>query len=234
MASNDIGLAPGSLKSQGSAFRKRKEQAVLHFGSARSALAGLGRDGHVFGVTKGQFSMIDIAAAVLEKTGPADVSVWTWCIADYEIEAIGAFLTNGDIRNFRLVMDWAGAQRDMPLVAELQTRFGLDCIRVIKTHAKIVTIGNEDWRVVVRGSMNLNSNPRFEQFDVSDGGPAWDVMAGITAELWERAKPLPVRRLKHSDAVAASNAGLIQTTMTPNWAVGGSANWWNDDGRTQT
>ena len=233
MQFQDIGLAPGAIKSRGSAFAKRKERAAQHLGLARDALSGLERNGHVFGITKGQFSMIDIAAAVLEKTGPSDVAVWTWCIADYEIEAIGAFISGGDIRDFRLVMDWAGAQRDMPIVSDLQKRFGLDCIRVTKTHAKIVMVSNADWKVVIRGSMNLNANPRFEQFDVSDGGPAWTVMNDVMVEMWERAKPLPIRKLKHSDAVAALDAGEIPAAQTPDWAAGGSMSWW-DDGRSTT
>lgn len=226
MQFNDIGLAPGLIKSRSSAFGRRCEKSAQCFEMASAAIAGLERDGHVFGITKGQFSMIDIASAVLEKTGPADVAVWTWCIAEYEVEAIGAFINSGDIRDFRLVMDWAGAQRDMPIVADLQKRFGLDCIRVTKTHAKIVMISNEDWKVVIRGSMNLNANPRFEQFDASDGGAAWAVMDEVMVEMWERSKPLPVRRLKHSDAVDLLGVGSIAAAPTPDWAAGGDLSWW--------
>ncbi len=226
MKFENIGLAPAAIRSKSSAFGRRKEKSAQHLGSARDAIAGFGRDGHVFGITKGQFSMIDIAAAVLEKTGPADVAVWTLCIADYEVEAIGAFIGSGAIRDFRLVMDWAGAQRDMPIVSDLQARFGLDCIRVTKTHAKIVMVSNADWKVVIRGSMNLNSNPRFEQFDVSDGGAAWDVMDDVMVEMWDRAKPLPVRKLKHGDAVGLLNAGVAHPAPTLDWAAGGSADWW--------
>ena len=198
----EIGIDPRAIRARGSATAKRIERAGEFLGSARDALGDFDRGSHLFGVTKGAFSMIDIAAAVLEKTGPADVACWTWCIADYEVEAFGAFLGDGRVRKFRLVMDWAGAQRDMPLVSDMQQRFGLDCIRVTKTHAKIVTLATDDgWRVVIRGSMNLNANPRFEQFDVSDGGPAWGVIDGVMVELWERAKPLPVRQLRHADAV---------------------------------
>jgi hypothetical protein len=230
MSFDQLGLAPDKIKARSNAGAKRRESAALCLSTARDALVDFGRDRHVFGITKGQFSMIDIAAAVLERTGPADVSVWTWCIAEYEVSAVTAFMVNGRVRDFRLVMDWAGAQRDMPLVADLQERFGLDCIRVTKTHAKIVMIANEDWRVVIRGSMNLNSNPRFEQFDVSDGGPAYTVMADVMTELWDRAKPLPVRRMKHSDAVAGLGSANTASAPTPDWAAGGQSAWWNDAG----
>ena len=145
--------------------------------------------------------MIDIAGAALSVAGPADVSVWTWCIAEYEVEAFSAFFNDGRVRGIRVVMDWAGAQRDMPLTVDLQEKFGADCIRVTKTHAKIVTIRNADgWRIVIRGSMNLNANPRFEQFDISDDSGIFDVVAGVEAELWERGKALPVKKLRHCDA----------------------------------
>ena len=230
MQFSDIGLAPCAIKSRSSAFGRRREQSARCFAAASQAVAGLDRDGHVFGITKGQFSMIDIAAAVLEKTGPADVAVWTWCIAEYEVEAIGAFIDRGDIRDFRLVMDWAGAQRDMPIVSDLQNRFGIDCIRVTKTHAKIVMISNDDWKIVIRGSMNLNANPRFEQFDVSDGGAAWQVMDEVMVEMWARAKPLPARKMKHSDAVNLLDASVSAVPNTPDWAAGGQSSWWGGNG----
>jgi hypothetical protein len=223
----DIGLEPRAIRARGSLTAKRREIAAEYLGLARDALAGFDRGSHVFGVTKGQFSLIDLAAATLERTGPADVAVWTWCIADYEVEAIGAFLGDGRIRSFRLVIDWAGAQRDLPIVADLQTRYGTDCIRVTKTHAKIVTVSNDTWKIVVRGSMNLNANPRFEQFDVSDGGPAWDVVDGVMTELWQRAKALPIREMRHADAAASLDSSSTIMAPTPDWAAGGNAKWWD-------
>lgn len=192
---------------------------------ARAALAPFQRGAHVFGVNKGQFSAIDLAAAVLEVTGPADVSVWTWCIAEYEVEAISAFLGDGRIRSFRLVMDWAGAKRDMPLVADLQARYGIDCIRVTKTHAKLISVSTDDgWRILVRGSMNLNANPRFEQFDVSDDAAVFGVVREIEDELWARGKALPVGRLKHSDATALLAAGDV-LNAPPAW-LPEQRRWW--------
>ena len=200
-----VAFKPGMLRARGSArYRaKRASRAAFCLESASRALAGFQPGDAVFGVTKGQFSQIDLATAVLGITGPADVTAWTWCIADYEVEAMTAFIEDGRIRRFRLVMDWAGSQRDMPLVAEMQARFGADCIRITKTHAKLVLVENAGWRVLVRGSMNLNANPRLEQFDVTEGAGPADVVAGIVDELWERAPPLPVRELAHHDAQAS-------------------------------
>ena len=63
--------------------------------------------------------------------------------------------------------------------------------------------------MTVRGSMNLNANPRFEQFDVSDDPAVTAVVHEAMAELWDRAKPIAVKRLKHSDATALLDAGQV-------------------------
>lgn len=225
-----FGTNPNEMRAKGStaAFKRRQSAAVRCLGSATEALAGFDRGTHVFGLTKGQFSMIDIASAVLAKTGPADVSVWTWCIAEYEVAAITAFMTNGAVSGFRLVMDWAGAQRDMPIVADLQAQFGDDCVRVTKSHAKIVTISTEcGWRVVIRGSMNLNANPRFEQFDVSDDPAIYAVVDNMMAEMWARGRPLPVRRMVHADAVDLLAASDVRDAPAT-WMPAGAGDWWGN------
>jgi hypothetical protein len=220
------GLAPDALLSP-SAARVRRDRAAgaaVALASAREALAGFERGGHVFGLTKGQFSMIDLAAAVLEKTGPADIGLWTWAIADYETQAVTAFIADGRVRSFRMVLDFSGARRETQLLADLQAKFGADCLRVTKTHAKVATIANDRWRTTIRGSMNLNFNPRFEQFDVSDADEAFDVVDNMMAELWRAGPPLPVAETTHATAAALLATG--GTPATPGWAEGLSRQWW--------
>jgi hypothetical protein len=169
--------------------------------------------------------MIDIAAAALDVTGPAEIALWTWCIAEYEVEAFSMFFADRRVSALRVVMDWAGAQRDMPLLADLQERFGVDCIRVTKNHAKIVTIATEcGWRVTIRGSMNLNANPRFEQFDISDDAAVFDPVDEVMEELWRDGKPLPVDKLAHADAVTLFGAGDVVAPPT-NWGPPADRKW---------
>ena len=222
-------FSPGGLVSPAAAkiWRNRQLKSGLRLDSARAALADYEPGGAVFGLTKGQFSMIDIAQAVLEHTGPADVGLWTWAIADYEVQAVSAFMNDGRVRAFRLLMDYGGAKRDMPLVGELQAKFGVDCVRVSLTHAKIVTICNEKWRTVIRGSMNLNFNPRFEQFDVSDADSAFVVVETMMDEIWAKTPALPVVKVAYPDAAASLLEG--GKPNAPAWADAVSANsasWW--------
>jgi hypothetical protein len=231
MKFGDVGVEPGTVSAHGRtlAFQKRVASASKCLASAEAALAGFVRGAHIFGFTKGQFSMIDLAAAVLGIVGPADVSLWTWAIADYEAEAFGAFFRDGRVKSLRVVLDWSASQRNAALVGELQERFGLEVARITKTHAKVVTVstaGPDGWRVVIRGSMNLNFNPRFEQFDVSDDAAVFQVVADLERELLERGKPLPVAKLRHQDAAALLNAGEVENAP-PAWAeMASGKQWW--------
>jgi hypothetical protein len=224
----DLGLAPDALVTP-PASRLRRDRALtaaLCLDSARAALSGFERGSHVFGLTKGQFSMIDLAAAALEKTGPADVGLWTWAIADYEVQCVTAFMVDQRIRSFRLVLDYSGARRQTPLLVDLQTRFGADCLRITKTHAKIVTVSNDAWRATIRGSMNLNFNPRFEQFDISDGDESFDVVSGMMDELWQRGPALPVEVVTHATAADLLGQGAVPTL--PDWTTSMKVRsaWW--------
>lgn len=49
----------------------------------------------------------------------------------------------------------------------------------VRNHAKIATVTSNDRKVLLRGSMNLNFNPRFEQLDVSEGGEDYDLVREI-------------------------------------------------------
>jgi hypothetical protein len=57
-------------------------------------------------------------------------------------------------------------------------------VRYVINHAKIATVESETGlRFLLRGSMNLNFNPRFEQFDITEGGPEFDLVREIEDEL---------------------------------------------------
>lgn len=53
--------------------------------------------------------------------------------------------------------------------------------------------------MLARGSMNLNANPRFEQFDLTEGGPEFGLVAELEASL-----PVLGPVWSHLEAVEAS------------------------------
>lgn len=214
MARGDKFVVPQSIVAEGRLKQRARRDAArgLTMQSARDFLAGIEKGGHVFGVTKGQFSMIDVADALLEIAGPSDVSVWTWCIADYEVEAVTAFMRDGRIRSLRMLVDHSSTQRESSLLADIQAKFGVDSMRATKNHAKVLTIRGGGWHFVARGSMNLNSNRRLEQVDVSADEPSFRMIAAIEAEIWEAGKPLPVSEITHADT-----ARLLDKLQQPEW-----------------
>jgi len=119
-------------------------------------------------LTKGQFSLIDLIRAVLERTGPADLVVSTWTAAGREIEDAAALLGDGRIRSLRWLVDFSFQSRRPDLCGALREAFGDETIRVTRNHAKFVLASNDAWSVVVRTSMNLNKNPRLEYVEVCD------------------------------------------------------------------
>jgi hypothetical protein len=146
---------------------RRRARAIETFGSAAEAIGPITADTNLFLVTRGQFSMIDMIRHVLADVGPAAVSLWTWAIADYEVEVLGGLMADRNVTAARLVLDRSAEHRNAPTV------------RVCKNHAKIARVWTADLRVLIRGSMNLNFNPRFEQADLTVNGDDFDLVARI-------------------------------------------------------
>lgn len=65
-------------------------------------------------------------------------------------------------------MDSASEKRGQASAVSVADMFGADTIRTTRTHAKFALVGNDDWHVVITSSMNLNLNPRVEQFELTD------------------------------------------------------------------
>ena len=192
-----------------SATSVRRKRAVESFGSARECIGVVEKDMALFVITRGQFSMLDAVNVVIDQVGPCLVSVWTWAIADYEIECFENFMANGAILSGRLVIDRAAEQRNESMIEKWRACFGVDAVRVCQNHAKIATVQTDQFRVLLRGSMNLNFNPRFEQLDITEGGEDFDLVERIKNEL-----PVLRRKCSNLEAMNASKLGLAYETST--------------------
>lgn len=136
--------------------------------NARDTIAGFGHGMDVVGLTYGQFSLLDLIQAALDITGPADVAISTWSAGLYDVDAADRFVADGRIRRIRFVMDSATQKRGQASAVEIADLFGADAIRTTRSHAKFAVLTNDDWSVVITSSMNLNLNPRLEQFEMTD------------------------------------------------------------------
>lgn len=146
----------------------RKTRARLSkSASAADTIAGFGHGMDVAGLTFGQFSLLDLIDATLAITGPADVTICTWSAGFYDVDAAVRFRDSGRLRSVRFIMD-SSAKRGQATVGDVADLFGAENVRATRTHAKFALVTNEAWDVVITTSMNLNLNPRCEQFEMTD------------------------------------------------------------------
>lgn len=137
-------------------------------GRVTDAVGELTKGCEIFGFNKGQFSLLDVLLVVLERTGSADVTICTWTASGEQADGIEELMRAKEIDAVRWVVDHSFPARQPEYMANLIARFGADAIRVTSTHAKFITVVNAEWNIAIRSSMNLNTNRRFEQFEISD------------------------------------------------------------------
>jgi hypothetical protein len=170
--------------------------------TAAEAIAGLDRESEIFGFTKGQFSLLDLIGACLDVTGTAHLSISTWTAAPHEIQSLAAMLQRGTITGTRWLIDFSMARRDPAATSQLWAAFGRDNVRVAQSHAKFFVLQNPAWKLVCRSSMNLNMNPRFEDFHVAHDPDLATFLNRILDEIWtiqtkEMALARPYDIVKH-------------------------------------
>jgi hypothetical protein len=167
--------------------------------SAADAIAGLERDGtELIGLTRGQFSLSDLIEAILDKTGPANLSISTWTAAHSSVATMLQLLQSGRITSCRWLVDVTFVRRVPQLVAQIRKDFSDDAIRVTKTHAKFATIANESWQVAIRSSMNLNQNPRMESYEIGHDPELCAWLEQVLSDVWAN-QPRRLADASHSD-----------------------------------
>jgi hypothetical protein len=128
--------------------------------------------------------MIDAVLHCLDQVGRSKVSLWTWTVAEYEVQVLTRLRIDERITEGRLVIDHGARVKNSAIIADWKNQFGAGSVRYVINHAKIATVESESGlRFLLRGSMNLNYNPRFEQFDITEGGPEFDLVREIEDEL---------------------------------------------------
>jgi len=155
------------------------------FANARAAVGTIAPGCRVVGLTKGQFSLLDLIAAVLEQVGSAEVMVSTWTPGKAEMESVANLLDAHKITRFRLLVDRSFVTRHPEYVARIHAVLGAEAIRQTRTHAKFALIAAGDYRITIRTSMNFNRNPRFEQFDLDDDATIYDFFDAAVDELYD-------------------------------------------------
>lgn len=147
---------------------KKAEIGKFATKEASEAVKGFGSGCRLMGLTKGEFSMIDLIHAVLTKTGPAHVAVVTWSAGIKDVHQVKWMMDTNLIQTFTLVTDHSYATRQKKYAASIIEIFGEENIRTSEIHAKFTLIHNEQFNVCIRTSMNLNANRTCENFEIDD------------------------------------------------------------------
>lgn len=174
-----LGAYPKNKKegilSMGKVVRRENVDRVYRHGmrgeSAARCIGEITKGCDLFGLTKGDFSMIDILRHVAKQIGPCRIDVGTWTAAAAEIKQAFDMLNDKNIISARFLVDRSFPQRQPKYYAALQEKFGEGSVRLARFHAKFILLENENFSVAVRTSMNMNLNERIEFFELSEGSP---------------------------------------------------------------
>ena len=88
--------------------------------------------------------MVDAILACLDQTGPAHLSIWTWTIAEYEVQCMDRLRMDERLQSSRLVIDFGARVKNGAIIHQWKTAFGPESVRYTRNHAKIATIRNQD------------------------------------------------------------------------------------------
>jgi hypothetical protein len=173
---------------------RRAKHRLSKVANARDTIAGFDHSMDIVGLTHGQFSLLDLIEATLDITGPASVDIATWSAGLYDADAAARFRSDGRITSIRFVMDSASQKRGQASAVDIADLFGADAIRTTRTHAKFALIANSQWNVVITSSMNLNLNPRIEQFEMTDDVQRWQFFTDWVDAVFAEVPPGGARR----------------------------------------
>lgn len=174
--------------------------------TAKQAVQGLSKGCWISGLTMGQFSLIDLITAIVERIGPADVRLSTWTTGIKDMETAIALLDTGRFKSLQILTDRSFPSRQPAYAARLVQLFGADAVVCTQVHAKVAVLRAPGWAVTVRSSMNLNRNDRFEQFDLDEGAALADFYAAWFDLLRKEAGT--GIDFQHADQAAAYEAAL--------------------------
>lgn len=165
---------------------KRELRDVRKIKLASEAIAGLNHDVEIYGFTKGQFSLLQLLTACLDVIGPATLTLSTWTAARHEIQSMEKLVQEGRLLSMRWLIDFTFSRRDPEAANQIRKTFGLESVRVAQNHSKFALFENDAWKLVLRTSMNLNMNPRFEDFTIAHDPELAGFLGQLLDDIWTR------------------------------------------------
>lgn len=147
---------------------RRRPTRLWEVAGAKAAMRDFGPGLETTCYTYGQFSLIDVVVALIDDhTGPVDLDVCTWTVGVADMVRVNELMELGRITDIRWVVDQGFQSRQPGYCEQFRMIYGDEKIRTLRAHAKFLLLRNDQWDIVIRTSMNLNQNTRFEHVDVT-------------------------------------------------------------------
>lgn len=159
----------------------REIRHLLAGEQCKQAIGDIYKNMEIFGLTKGQFSFINLIQELLKQTGKAKVIIASWTVGNADITFIEDFIKDALIEDFILIIDSSFKNRQSNCFESIQKK-GFKVFET-KSHAKFALIFNEDWKITVNTSMNLNENKRIENYQISDDDSLFNYLFEISKDI---------------------------------------------------
>lgn len=155
-------------------FRFKEAELGKFNHNAKDVVSLIEPNFRLLGLTNGQFSLIDLIKAILDKIGKSDVVCVTWSAGIKDANQVSWMKNSNMLKSFTLITDHSYVNRQKAYAVALDDLFGSENIRTSEIHAKFTLIQNEKWNIVIRTSMNLNANKTCESFEIDDNKEIYD------------------------------------------------------------
>lgn len=110
----------------------------------------------------GAFNLMQLIAYIVKQTGPANLFLTTYSIADDSINSLRRKLECNELLSVRFIID--NRVRSMsPKNFDCLAQTFPGCYRCRALHAKVALIWNDNWHITLIGSQNATKNPKLER-----------------------------------------------------------------------
>lgn len=165
---------------------KKSELGYFKDKNSDLAMVNFEKDCRILGFTNGNFSLIDLIYSTLKKVGKSRVIIGTWSAGIKDAHQVKWMMDEDLISDFKILTDHSYKNRQQKYAASIEDLFGLENIRTSEMHAKFVLIENENFKISIRSSMNLNANKTCELFEIDEGSEIFDFLMNFVIHTFDK------------------------------------------------
>lgn len=198
--------------------RKRIVKRTINCHRASTAVGPLRPGCEIFGLTKGQFSLVELIEHCLLEVGPSEVMISTWTAGGADLMHFGALIEEELITKAFWLLDSSFPERQPQYCKMLVDRFGTAAVTCTGNHAKFVLIKSSAWRLVIITSMNLNKIRRGETWSVSDDPGMFDYLLEFGRDAFIHGASVEAT-MQNSDRAYRSIANIMGKLTLPDKTV---------------